>query len=129
MKKKTNTTGMLSIALEGLHTKKEIAEKAYQFGYMDCARSHRIVKAKTNAQLKILFQETLENKNNSFDSLYTFLEYLMSPQNAKIYAETAEDGKIDVVNHNTQILRRIFGGKINGYKVLDHIMDRAYKLL
>lgn len=115
MEKKKNSTGMLNYAIEGINDKFKVAEKGYEFGWMDCARTHRIVKAKTQEQVKLMYKEALENKNKSFDSLYTILEHLLSNRDSQN------------IEYNKKLLFKIFSGSINGYKVLDHILDRIYK--
>lgn len=117
MRKKNNTTGLLKVSIDGLDEKFAVAEKGYEFGWMACARLHRIVRAKTHAQIKEMYKEALENKNNSFESLYTILEYLMSTRDPRI------------IDYNKKLLYHIFSGSISGYKVLDHVMDRMYKNL
>lgn len=114
-KENNNSTGMLVYTIKDINEKFKVAEKGYEFGWMDCARFHRKVKAQTQKQVNLMFKEALENKNKSFDSLYTMLEFLLSNRDSQN------------IENNKKILFHIFSGSINGYKVIDHILDRAYK--
>lgn len=114
-KEKKNSTGVLHYAIEGINEKFKIAEKGYEFGWMDCARFNRKTSMKTQEQINLMYKEALENKNKSFDSLYTILEYLLSNRD------------VQNLEYNRKLLSQIFSGSINGYKVLDHILDMAYK--
>jgi hypothetical protein len=114
-KNKKNSTGMLEYAIKGCTSRWEAGELGYKYGWMAAWRISNKTKSKTQEQIKFNFEETLKNKNNSFESLYTILEYLMSPRNAH------------QIEYNKEILHKVFSGKINSYNVLDHIMDRMYK--